>query len=256
MDDGRVPGPARVNSLDERFRAAWDDARNTLDPDLLPSALARIVAQLLPFDAAGLSVHGEPDSRFPLGASDDAAATAERLQFTHGDGPCFRAMRDGRPVVATEDRWRELWPALAEDHFARTSFHGGLAVPLRVGPVRFGVLDLYSRSSRTLDGSTVIDAQVVAALVTSVLLQHLHGEGATGDASETAEWSAGPEALRRRQVWVAIGMVGLSLALPSEQALAVLRAHAFATSTTLDELAEDIVQRRFDVAELGSGTAP
>lgn len=245
-----------MNSLVERFRVAWGDAQETLDADLLPSALARISARLLPFDAAGISLHGDPDTRVPLGASDDAAATAERLQYTHGDGPCFLAMRDGRPVVATEDRWRELWPVLAEDHFARTSFHGGLSVPLRVGSVRFGVLDLYSRSSRTLDGSTVIDAQVVAALVTSVLLQHLHGEGAPGGVPETAEWSAGPEALRRRQVWVAIGMVGLSLALPSEQALAVLRAHAFATSTTLDELAEDIVQRRFDVAELGSGTAP
>ncbi|MFD0482745.1 GAF domain-containing protein [Kineococcus sp. GCM10028916] len=248
-----------MNSLAERFWGAWGDAQETLDADLLPSALARITARLLPFDAAGLSLHGEPDTRVPLGASDDAAATAERLQFTHGDGPCFLAMRDGRPVVATEDRWRELWPVLAVDHFARTSFHGGLSVPLRVGSSRFGVLDLYTRSSRTLDGSTVIDAQVVAALVTSVLLQHLRGVDPTGFEPEAAgvhaDWSDSPEAIRRRQVWVATGMVGLSLAVTSEQALSILRAHAFATSTTLDDLADDIVQRRFDVEELGSGTA-
>ncbi|WP_380161167.1 hypothetical protein [Kineococcus sp. R86509] len=73
------------------------------------------------------------------------------------------------------------------------------------------------------------------------------------------DWSDSPETIRRRQVRVATGMVGLSLTVTSQQALSILRAHASATSTTLDDLdddlADDIVQRRFDVEELGSGTA-
>lgn len=253
------PRGGGVRPLTERFAAAWADALEGLDEDLLPSVLARVCARVLPFDAAGISVHGEPDSRFPLGASDDDAAAAERLQFTHGDGPCFLAVREGRPVVTTQERWRERWPAMAEEHFARTSFHGGLSVPLRVGNVRFGVLDLYNRTSHPLDGTVVIDGQVVAAQVTSVLLEHLRGAdledlvGPRGPEVDAA-WIESPGALRRRQVWIATGMVGLSLGLPSEDALSILRAHSFATSRNLDDLADDIVQRRFDVERLGAGT--
>jgi hypothetical protein len=251
-----------VSSLNDRFAAAWAEVLQTVDVDLLPSALTAVCVEVLPFDAAGISLHGGPAARVPLGSSDVDAATAERLQFTHGDGPCFLAMREGRPVVATQQRWQEQWPVLAEEHFARTAFHGGLAVPLRVGATRFGVLDLYSRMSRTLDGSVVIDGQVVAALVTSVLLQHLHGDDldraavVSPIADLDATWLNGRAAVERRQVWVATGMVGLSLGIASDEALSILRAHSFATSRTVDELAGDIVQGRLDVGELELGTSP
>jgi len=47
-------------------------------------------------------------------------------------------------------------------------------------------------------------------------------------------------------------MTNLALSLPSGDSLAVLRAHAFASGTTLDALADDIVTGRFDVDVLRS----
>jgi len=239
-------------TLNERFAAAWAAASATTDPDLLPSALAGVCARVLSFDAAGLSLHGVGGNRVPLGASDPEAAVAERLQFTHGEGPCFQAVDEGRAVVVTRDKWEQLWPLLAAEHFARTSFHSGLAVPLRAGATRFGVLDLYTRSSTTtVDAATVIDAQVVASMVTTVLQEVLTSAASQVDPAGTElgepAWLSSPAALRRQQVWVATGMAGMLLGLSNEDALSVLRAHAFVASRELDDLADDVVHRRFDL---------
>ncbi|NAZ75584.1 hypothetical protein GTQ99_09145 [Kineococcus sp. T13] len=244
-----------MSLLTDRFTAAWSAEEAAADPVLLPSTLARACARVLPFDAAGLSLMGGPGARVPLGASDDDAAEAERLQFTHGDGPCFLALREGRPVVVTEEKWRERWPVLAREHFARTPFRGGLSLALRLGDARIGVLDLYSRASSALDGASIIDGQAIAAVVTSVLHRTLgtpspeRGHEVDEDLEEPV-WMTSPGARRRRQVWVAIGMAHLALDLPGEEVLAVLRAHAYASDRTLDELADDVVQGRLDLRRL------
>ena len=244
--------------LTDRFTTVWSAEVESTDPALLPSALARACAHVLPFDAAGLSLMGGPGARVPLGASDDDAAEAERLQFTHGDGPCFLALREGRPVVVTEEKWQERWPVLAREHFARTPFRGGLNLALRMGGARIGVLDLYSRTSRPVDGATIIDGQEIAAVVTSVLHRTLgHPSPATGgaldDGFEEPVWTASAGARRRRQVWLAIGMAHLVLDLPGQEVLAVLRAHAYASDRTLDDLADDVVHGRLDLEQLRAG---
>ena len=276
-----------MSRLLDTFTTAWRAEATTLGQDVLPSVLARACTHVLSFDAAGLSLMSGPGARVPLGASSEDAAVAERLQFTVGEGPCFSAMHTGRPVVVTEEDFAQQWPALAEQHFTRTPFRGGLSLPLRVGGSRIGVLDLYLHRSRPLDGSDIIDAQDVAAAITVLLLDTLREyldehrdhpssdrlddeptggtrEGATGgvlgasgltdrrpDQSATlSTWLNTPTARRRQQVWIATGMANLALALPSDQALAVLRAHAYASGQSLDTFADDIVTGRFDLTAL------
>ncbi|NAZ86566.1 GAF domain-containing protein [Kineococcus indalonis] len=242
-----------MSHLLDSFARTWRAEAAGRDEDVLPSALARACAQVLCYDAAGLSLMSGPDARVPLGASDEVAAVAERLQYTVGDGPCFAAMRTGRAVLVTEHEWEQQWPVLAEQHFARTPFRGGLSVPLRVDSARIGVLDLYLRRSRPLGGADVMEAQHIAAAVTDVLLDTLreHRDGPEHGAA-LGTWLDSAAARRRRQVWIATGMANLVLALPSDQALAVLRAHAYASERTLDALADDVVTGRFDVAALGT----
>jgi hypothetical protein len=73
-----------------RFGAALDDADTPelRGPELLPVRVARACAQMLQVDGAGLSLVDTAQQRMPLGASSEEAATAERLQFTVGAGPC------------------------------------------------------------------------------------------------------------------------------------------------------------------------
>src|SRR4051794_40527593 len=87
------------------------DADAGADPDLLPERLAHAAAAVLPVDGVGLSLPGEGGQRTPLAASSEVAATAERLQFTAGSGPCLLAAGSGLPVFATEEILARRWPA-------------------------------------------------------------------------------------------------------------------------------------------------
>ena len=71
-------------------------------PELLPSRLAvAAVAALDGVDAAGISLFTD-ELRVPIGTSDTAAAVAQALQFSVGDGPCFAAHHDQKTVVADQ----------------------------------------------------------------------------------------------------------------------------------------------------------
>ena len=221
-----------MSHLVDSFTRAWRTEAATRGAELLPSALARACAHALRYDGAGLCLMSGPEARVPLGASDEVAAVAERLQYTVGEGPCFSAVRTGRAVLVTEEEWVRQWPVLAELHFARTPFRGGLSLPLRVGSARIGVLDLYLQRSRFLGGDDPA------------------GGGDPVDNATSGAWLNTDAARRSRQVWIATGRAGLVLDLPSEHALALLRAHAYATGQTLDALAEGVVTGRFDVGAL------
>jgi len=240
--------------LVERFTRTWTAEASTAGGELLPSLLARAAARVLSVDGAGLSLMSGPGLRLPLGSSDDDAAAAERLQFTIGEGPCFEAHREGRPVTVTPVKLRERWPALAEQHLARTPFRSGLSTPLRQGTERFGVLDLYLRRPEAPQGHDVVAAQLIAEVIAGVLLETLNAED-DGDvptplAAPPVAWLDSPAIHRRRDVWVAVGMANLSLRLSSGDALATLRAHAYAGDQTLDEFAHEVVEGRFDLEGL------
>ena len=67
-------------------------------------------------------------------------------------------------------------------------------------------------------------------------------------------WWDGPDALRRARVWQATGLVDIALGLDAPDALAVLKAHAFATGRVVDDVADDLLAGRLSVAELSSPT--
>ena len=242
--------------LVERFTRTWTAEASAAGGELLPSLLAQAAARVLSVDGAGLSLMSGPGLRLPLGSSDDDAETAERLQFTIGEGPCFEAHQGGRPVIVTPGKLRERWPALAEQHLTRTPFRAGLSTPLRQGAERFGALDVYLRKPQAPQGHDIIAAQLIAEVVAGVLLETLDA-GNDGDPSNPlgaapVAWLDSPAIHRRRDVWVAVGMANLTLRLSSDDALATLRAHAYAGGQTLDEFAQEVVEGRFDLEGLRS----
>lgn len=240
--------------LVERFTRTWTAEAATAGAELLPSLLARAARQVLGADGAGLSLMSGPGLRLPLGTTDDDAATAERLQFTIGEGPCFEAYHQGRPVTVTAGKLRERWPVLAEQHLGLTPFRAGLSTPLRQGAERFGVLDLYRRGTQAPEGHAIVAAQIIAEVIAGVLLETLSaevdGEAPTPAGASALTWLDSPAVHRRRDVWVAVGMADVTLRQSSGDALATLRAHAYATQQTLDAFAHDVVEGRFDLEAL------
>ena len=215
--------------------------------ELLPERLARACARVLPVDGAGISLFFADDRRLPLGASDPASAEAERLQFTAGEGPCLTAHATGDVVIADEATLRSRWPGYYDPLVARTPIRGTVSIPLREDLRGIGALDLYVVPPRDLGSLGLSDALTVGAQVAAVLQAQSRQDRASSDGPA---WLDAPAAERRSTVWQAIGFVNSALGVPSPDALALLRAHAFAEGRSLDDLAEQVLSRRVPVEDL------
>jgi hypothetical protein len=225
-------------------------------PDLsgsesLPVRLATGVAQALRVDAAGISVMDV--LRVPLGASSADADAAERLQITIGDGPCIDAFSTGEPLTASQHQIAQIWPIFNDRLLTETRIRSIASLPLQTAKTRLGALDLYCNSP---DGATTIRlpaAMELAIHVTSILLAEpdvttTHGVIAPG-------WVDAAAAQRRMQVWQVVGMLNVACVLSNLDAIAVLRAYAYAHDTNLDDLAADVLSGRTPVYEVAPQTS-
>ena len=219
-------------------------------PELLPSRMARAVALALAVDGAGLSLHDPGGLRTPLGASGPLAALAERLQFTYGAGPALRAHDDGVVIAFDEADIRRNWAELHRSLMADTPFRAVLSVPLLppLGPLV--VLDVYLRSPEQM---TQLDRTAVEDVVVAVTRLLVDVMSAPSDPDGGATWWSGPDAQARTRVWQATGMASVMLQLEAADALAVLKARAFAGGQVVEDVADDLLTGRLTVQELDGG---
>jgi hypothetical protein len=229
----------------------WD--RDGDDPELLPVQLTRAAAAALGVDGVGLSVHDTAGHSTPLGASDEAATTAERLQFTAGSGPCTSAARSGWPVFATEDQLRIRWPAFHDLLVTHTAFRSVVALALPGDLRGSGGMDLYLTHPVGLETFDTVEGVCVAELIAD----QLSHAAAWSEWTETGgpAWADGDAARQRAGVWMATGMVSLALQLETTDALAVLRSRAYAADRTVDDLAADLVSGRLTVRQMAEDAA-
>jgi hypothetical protein len=209
-------------------------------PELLPERLARAVARVLPVDGAGISLFFADHRRLPLGASGPAASIAERLQFTAGEGPCLSAHAEGRPVVADEATIRSRWPAFYDGLVAGTPIRGTISLPLEDDLRGIGALDLYTMPPNDVTSLGLADALSTSAEVAALLQA---ADRAAHPRSDGPVWLDAPAAERRAVVWQAMGFLNSGLDISGPDALALLRAHAYAEGEDLEELARRVVDR-------------
>jgi GAF domain-containing protein len=189
---------------------------------------------------AGIMLMVDDEHRGIFGSSDAASELVEDLQFTLGEGPCIDTYRTGRPVLEpdlghpAEDRWPGFaGPALAAGVVAIFGF------PLLVGRIRLGALDLYSDRPGDLRPEQFTDAMTIAEIAAHAILD-LQADAAPG--ALATELDAGVRL--RSVVHQASGMVSVQLDIPVGDALARLRAHAYAGGRSLHDVAQDVVDRR------------
>jgi hypothetical protein len=230
----------------EQFDAALAgiDDPDVTGPEFLAVRLAMACTVVLPVDGAGISVFADP-VRVPVGASDDAAAVAERLQFTVGQGPCLDAHATGLPVQVGEADLAGNWPVYYDRLVTRTPFRGVSAFPLAAELARTGSLDLFFRHPEP-KGIGTADVDAVRGRITTELVN----EELVSGGGQAPSWLDSPAATARQQVLIAIGMASVALDLPTGDALAALRAYAYGHDTTLDELAADLVTGRLHAQAL------
>lgn len=238
-DGTRRPGdPADHTRAAELIAAEMGDA----GPGEVPGRLCRVAVRLLPVIGASASLRtgGVP---VQLCASGDLAAYLADLQATLGEGPCVRAAETGGPVLArdlTAGPDARRWPVYAQLATA-VGVRSVYALPLGNDSVCVGTLDLYRATPGTLTGPELRTARLVAAVMMVALMALPHGE--EYDLPDGESWLSGLAA-EHDEVYQAVGMIMAQLGVGTDEALARLRAHAFAQGRTAHDVARDVVSHR------------
>ncbi len=226
-----------------RFRVAVAKAYQATDndPELVPLVLSQACVEVLPVAGAGLSLIDE--LRVPLGASDPVAARAERLQITLGQGPCLAAAAAAEPLIADLEAIAANWPMFHQDFVTQTPYRSVVSVPLlaRDGITGLGALDMYLTMPEAAPHFFLPQVTMaIAAPISSVLFNH---QGARANPNALPPWLNGTSVTQRMHVWVAVGILMEHAGVSNDDALAALRAYAFAHDLTLDDTADQLMSQ-------------
>lgn len=131
--------------------------------------LVRRIVDILPINAAGVSLISQTTSPRLIAGSDESAMRYEHLQTELGEGPCLAAYETDAAIaianLAEDDRFpRFAERALAEGLVAVFTF------PLRNGDRCLGALDLYRTTAGGLSEEDMETAQTLADVATAYLL--------------------------------------------------------------------------------------
>jgi hypothetical protein len=230
--------------LAERFVAAVTKVYDRVGAgdELLPMVLARACVNVLPVTGAGLSITHQ--LRIPLGASDETAASAERLQTTLGEGPCLVATATLQPQLYDEKAMARTWPVFHHEFVTQTPYRSVASFPLLTPQRhRFGALDLYSTDPDAQPFQSLSDMGAAVVGPISIVLFNSPTTGSQ-NGIPVPSWMAATSTVRRNNVWVAVGLMIQYGHLSSSNALDLLRAYSFGHSTTLDETADQLTTHR------------
>ncbi len=108
-------------------------------------------------------------------ATDDVSAQIEALQFSLGEGPCIDAVTSGVPVLIPDltqpgDVAVERWPAFMEAA-SGAGVQAVFALPLRIGVINVGAMDLYRVKAGDLEANQLSAALMAADAAAIALLQ-------------------------------------------------------------------------------------
>lgn len=205
----------------------------------LPWRLCHAAQGVLGADGASLTLENTTPGRVTLCATDRRAELLEDLQDVLGEGPTPHAFLAGRRATAPlREAEAAVWP---EFTIAAKKIIGPAGViwslPMRPAGETLGTISLY-RLARGHLAEPPDAAQFLVNAVGAMLLTDPHAfVEAAGDG-----WAS------RAVVHQATGMLVAQLGVHADGALAILRSYAFRTSTELNRVARDVVDRRLDLS--------
>ncbi len=201
--------------------------------------LCSACVQTLPVQRSGIVIHVNGVGLEVLSASDTVAERVEWTQVTLGEGPAVDAIAQGVPVLLPDlTAAHGSWPAFLAE-IAKYDIGAIYALPLRIGAIKVGSLDLFCDTGSALSKSGLADAITVSELVTAVLI-NVDGNGRIP--GSLSSWLNQP--LSTREVHQATGMVMAQLGTDARSAYVRLQAYAFGNHRLLQDVASDVVNHR------------
>ncbi|GGX84135.1 GAF and ANTAR domain-containing protein [Streptomyces minutiscleroticus] len=205
---------------DDNHSAAWRHIAATGDATL--ATACRACLQDLDVDCLGVTLVVGDDLRILGHATDDRAERLEDAQLVAGEGPCTDAYVQ-RALVEEADLPSafERWPAFVQTAVEQ-GMRSAMALPLLVGNLRVGALDLYRAAPGPFTARQK-DRALAYARVLALLALDEHPHLLT---DEPGPPRPGPQGYPP-SVHVAAGILAEKHRLTPDDALARLRAHAF-----------------------------
>jgi ANTAR domain-containing protein len=203
----------------------------------LETRLCQAYLGILGGDGVALTLsYTEPD-RVTLCATDDVAARLEDLQDVLGEGPGPAAYQQGHVMVADLRTEHERWPMFADAARKIPGTAVVYAVPVR--PWNDGVVGVLTVHQADSDLPDLDRAQFLANAI---------GAAVVKDPPDDSQLMIGPWAARS-QIHQATGMVVAQLRIGPDDAIALLRAHAFSHNLSLAAVADLITSRRLHFSD-------
>jgi len=231
----RDPDPARV------LRVARELDTHDADP---ARSLCSVSARIVGVAGAGLTLMSRVHALGSVCMGDPMTEAVEEIQYALGEGPCVDAFHEQAAVLIPDLANPELtrWPGFREGALAAGAC-AAFGFPLRIGGVCIGALNLYHDRAGALSAEQSADARAVAHVATRAVL------GWQSAAAPSVPWQLEQVPVHRAVVHQAAGMVAVQAGVPVDDALALLRAYAFAEGRRLGDVAGDVTSRRlrFDI---------
>jgi hypothetical protein len=233
---GTHPGSAVVSA--ERRLHLWDlVVQRARGSPPTADHVGHVAVGVSGVDGVAIAVTLAASPRETLSTSDQVAADLEDMMTTLGEGPGVDALT-GAPALAADlgdsycqARWPIFAPAAAE-----LGVRALFALPLQVGGIRLGAMDLYRAAPGPLGRGQLADALLLADTACALLL----------DQATVAGLGRRPEgaSLQHPEVHQATGMIIAQLGVGAALALVRLRAYAYASGLPLRDVAASVVARR------------
>ena len=201
--------------------------------------LCIVCADVLSVTSAGITIMGG-DHAGPVCIPDAAVSALEDLEYMVGQGPCRDAFLSATavhvPRLDSSTAFR--WPSFVE--LARASGIGAVfAYPLIVDRVNVGVLTLYQRHEGDLSNAQHEAAGALAEVLAETVLS-LQRDAPPGRLAPALKMVVA----YREEIYQAAGMVAIQLTVSAADALARIRAFAFANDQAVAATAARIVSGR------------
>jgi hypothetical protein len=207
-----------------------------------PPAFMSTVTAAIGVPSATATIRGRRPAAVVASSSDAVARAAHDLEVALGEGPALAAMSEAAPITVADCAMAERWPLFgpAVGELGVRSVH---AVPFQRATVCLGTLCVYSREPEVGDIVAAATRRIAEAVTHTVLLG---GQGPdAGDGFPASQLFGAAD--YQPDVHQAAGVVAAQRGCGIDDAEDLLRAHAFAESRPLADIAAAVLRGEADL---------
>ena len=202
-------------------------------------AVCTVATQLVPgARGAALTLYDQDDVPWPMAATDRWTRNIEEVHRIVGEGPALEVSTTHRRVLVDDlTNVYARWPGFVEAASA-AALRGLWSFPVPVTDTNAGSLTLYWTGTAAPDRAHQPDAALLAEVASLALLADV-------DALKDLE-TVDPSGYDGVQI--AAGMLSVRLGVSVDQAMVEMRAHAYGSGRSLEDMAQDVMGGTFPEA--------